>query len=346
MASGSRSSGTFRALVTAAKKTPATIQAMSESALPAISGVKAAPGDCDTLINVNYSTLNYKDAMVVTGGYPGLKCPMVGGIDLVGQVQSTSNPNLKEGQQILINGFGMGTDHFGGFAEKTSVVGEWCLPLSEAGNVEPIDAARIGTAGYTAMLCVDALTEKVKPEDGPVVVTGATGGVGSVAISLLSTLGYHVVAATGKVAEQSDFLKTLGAKDIIDRSTISGAAKPLGRTNYAGAIDTVGGNILANVISELKYGGSAAICGMAGDMGLATSVAPFILRGVSLLGVDSVFQPMENRKRVYQKYVPILSENKTLETISSDQVISLEQLPDTAALMLKGQHKGRYVVKV
>jgi len=346
MASGSSGSGTFRALVTTAKKTPASVQSLNESALPSVSGVKAAPGDCNTLVKVDYSTLNYKDAMVVTGGYPGLKLPSVGGIDLVGQITSTTSPNLKVGEQVLINGFGMGTDHFGGFAEKASVVGEWCLPLSEAGNVKAIDAARIGTAGYTAMLCVDALTEKVKPDAGPVVVTGATGGVGSVAVSLLSTLGYHVVAVTGKVAEQSDFLKSLGAKDIVDRSTLSGDAKPLGRTNYAGAVDTVGGNILANVLSELKYGGSAAICGMAGQMALPTSVAPFILRGVSLLGVDSVFQPMENRKRVYQKYVPILEENKTLETISSDQVISLEELPETAALMLKGQHKGRYVVKI
>jgi len=344
--SGSSGGGTFRALVTTAKKVPATVQSLSEASLPKVSGVKAAPGsDCDTVIKVDYSTLNFKDAMVVTGGYPGLKFPSVGGIDLVGQVVATTSPRLSQGQQVLINGFGMGTDHFGGFAEKASVVGEWCLPLSEAGGVSPIDAARIGTAGYTAMLCVDALTAKVAADAGPVVVTGATGGVGSVAVAMLAGLGYHVVAVTGKVAEQSDYLKTLGAKDVIDRSTLSGEGKALGRTNYAGAVDTVGGNILANVLSELKYGGSAAICGMAGGMNLPTSVAPFILRGVSLLGIDSVFQPMENRKRVYQKYVGMLDKG-ILETISSDQVISLEQLPETAALMLKGQHKGRYVVKI
>lgn len=347
MANSGSAAGTFRALVTTAKKVPATVQSLSDSALPATSGVKAAPGDCDTLIKVDYSTLNFKDAMVVTGGYPGLKMPMVGGIDLSGQVITTSNPNLKEGQKVLINGFGMGTDHFGGFAEKASVVGDWCLPLSEACDVSPIDAARIGTAGYTAMLCVDALTEKVKADAGPVVVTGATGGVGSVAVSLLTKLGYHVVAATGKVAEQSDYLKRLGAKDIIDRSTLCGDPKPLGRTNYACAVDTVGGNMLANVLSELKYGGTAAACGMAGNMALPASVAPFILRGVSLLGIDSVFQPMQNRKRVYQKYTPMLvGAGQTLEMISGDQVIDLDQLPETAALMLKGQHKGRYVVKL
>ena len=340
------SNSTFRALVTKAKGVPANVESLSESALPMESTVKAAPGNCNTVVKVDYSNLNYKDAMVVTGSYPGLKYPMIGGIDLVGKVLSSTSPNLKEGQEVLVNGFGMGTDHFGGFAEKASVVGEWCVPLNEAGNVKPMDAARIGTAGYTAMLCVDAMTSKVDKDAGKVVVTGATGGVGSIAVSLLSHLGYRVVAVTGKVAEQSDYLKKLGASEIVDRATLSNTANPLGPTNYAGAIDTVGGNILANVLSQLKYGGTAAICGMADQLGLPTSVAPFILRGVSLLGIDSVYQPLEVRKRVYQKYVPILVENKTLETISSNQVISLDQLPEIAKLMLKGQHKGRYVVEI
>jgi len=336
---------TFRALVSMGKNVPATVQSLNESQLPATSSVKAAPGDCDTIIKVDYSNLNFKDAMVATGSYPGLQFPMVGGIDLVGRVMSTTNPHLKKGDEVLINGFGMGTDHWGGFAEKASVPGYWCLPLLYAGGVSPMDAARIGTAGYTAMLCVEALTEKVKPDDGPIVVTGATGGVGSIAVSLLSNLGYHVTAVTGKENEETwQYLKKLGAKDILDRSTMSDDPKPLGRTNYAGAVDTVGGNVLANVISELKYGGTAAICGMAGQMGLPTSVAPFILRGVSLLGIDSVYQPMERRKRVYQKYVPTLVDKKTLETIAGDQLIKLESLPAVAARMLKGETKGRYVV--
>jgi len=335
----------YRALVSMGKNVPATVQSLSESQLPATSSVKAAPGDCDTIVKVDYSNLNFKDAMVATGSYPGLQFPMVGGIDLVGRVLSTTNPHLKKGDEVLINGFGMGTDHWGGFAEKASVPGYWCLPLLYAGGVSPMDAARIGTAGYTAMLCVEALTEKVKPEDGPVVVTGATGGVGSIAVSLLSNQGYHVTAVTGKDNEETwDYLKKLGAKDILDRSTMSDSAKPLGRTNYAGAVDTVGGNVLANVISELKYGGTAAMCGMAGQMTLPTSVAPFILRGVSLLGIDSVYQPMERRKRVYQKYVPTLVDKKTLETIAGDQLIKLESLPSVAARMLKGETKGRYVV--
>lgn len=336
---------TFRALVSMGKNVPATVQSLNESQLPATSSVKAAPGDCDTIIKVDYSNLNFKDAMVATGTYPGLQFPMVGGIDLVGRVMSTTNPHLKKGDEVLINGFGMGTDHWGGFAEKASVPGHWCLPLLYAGGVSPMDAARIGTAGYTAMLCVEALTEKVKPDDGPVVVTGATGGVGSIAVSLLSNLGYHVTAVTGKENEETwQYLKKLGARDILDRTTMSDEPKPLGRTNYAGAVDTVGGNVLANVISELKYGGTAAICGMAGQMALPTSVAPFILRGVSLLGIDSVYQPMERRKRVYQKYVPTLVDKKTLETIAGDQLIKLESLPGVAARMLKGETKGRYVV--
>lgn len=340
------SNSAFRALVSRAKKTPATVESLDLSELPKSSVNKAAPGDCNTLIKVDYSNLNYKDALVVTGSYPGMKYPMVGGIDLVGSVLSSDSTDLKEGQKVLINGFGVGTDHFGGFAEKASVMSSWCLPLEEAGNVDPLDAARIGTAGYTAMLLVDAMTSRVDPGHGPIVVTGATGGVGSVATALLNSMGYQVMAVTGKVEQESAYLKSIGAHEVIDRSGFTGDAKPLAKETYAGGIDTVGGNVLANVLSLIKKEGSVACCGNAGGLNLPTSVAPFILRGVSLLGIDSVYKPMEVRKKVYQKFIPILKENKALEAITANQVIGLDAVPEIASKMLKGENKGRYVVQI
>ena len=345
---------TFRALVTKGKKTLATVETLPISDLPKVSTIKQMPGNCDTMVKVDFSTINYKDAMVVTGNFPGIKYPMVGGIDMIGTVAQTSSSTLKVGETVILNSFGTGTDHFGGYSEISSVRSDWLLPLTDIGSeLQTIDAARIGTAGLTAMLMVNALTEvggldgPVKPSDGPVVVTGATGGVGSVAVSILSALGYEVAAVTGKADKEVDYLKILGAANILSRSDFEGETKPLGREMYAGCIDTVGGSVLANVLTKIKHSGSVSACGMAGGMGLTgLTVAPFILRGVSLLGVDCVFQGMSVRQRVYKKYVPILLKNKILEVISSDQVISLREVPEIGEKMLGGKTKGRYVVKI
>lgn len=344
---------TFRALVTRGKKSLATVETLSTADLPKVSTIKQMPGNCDTIVQVEFSTINYKDAMVVTGNFPGLKYPMVGGIDMIGTVAETSS-TLKVGETVILNSFGTGTDHFGGYSEIASVRSDWLLPLENAGpGLKAMDAARIGTAGLTAMLMVNALTEvggldgPVKPNDGPVVVTGATGGVGSVAVSILSALGYEVAAVTGKADKEVDYLKTLGAANVLSRSEFEGEAKLLEKETYAGCIDTVGGPVLANILTKIKHSGSVSACGMAGGMGIpGATVAPFILRGVSLLGVDCVFQNMSVRKRVYKKYVPILLENNILDVIASDQVVSLPEVPALGEKMLKGKTKGRYVVKI
>ena len=239
----------FKALITKAKKTPATIESLSISELPQQSTVKQSPGNCDTIVNVKYSNLNYKDALVVLGTYPGLKPPMVPGIDLVGTIESSESENFKAGDSVLINGFGIGTDHFGGYAEKASVRNEWIMPLPS--GLDPLDAARIGTAGYTAMLCVDALKKGgVDPEAGEVLVTGASGGVGTVAVAILSEMGYKVTAVTGKTdSDVTELLTNLGATSIVARSNFEGDPKALAKETYVGAVDTVGGNVLTNIIT-------------------------------------------------------------------------------------------------
>ena len=243
----------FKALITKAKKTPASIESLSIAELPKESTVKQSPGKCDTIVNVKYSNLNYKDALVVLGTYPGLKPPMVPGIDLVGTIESSESGKFQAGDSVLINGFGVGTDHFGGFAEKASVRHEWLMPLPS--GLDPLDAARIGTAGYTAMLCVDALKKGgVDPNAGEVLVTGASGGVGTVALALLSELGYKVAAVTGKAdPDVAELLTKLGASSIVARSNFEADAKPLAKETYVGAVDTVGGNVLTNIITMVSY---------------------------------------------------------------------------------------------
>jgi len=296
------------------------------------------------LVQVQYSTLNYKDALVVTGKYPGLKPPMVGGIDLVGKVLETKSTSLKVGDSIVVNGWGVGTDHYGGYAGEARLKSEWAIPLPS--NLSPQCAAKIGTAGYTAMLCVQALEENgVKPEDGKVLVTGATGGVGSVSILLLSQLGYQVTAVSGKASE-SDYLKSLGASEVMNRSDFESDPKPLGKELFAGCVDSCGGKILANVLSMTKGRGTVAACGLAGGMALPTTVAPFILRGVTLAGIESVFLPTEKRLTAYNKFSPLLTPDKLALVSGDGQTVGLGELPELGGKMLKGEVKGRYIVDV
>jgi len=334
---------TFQALVTRGKKTPATVETLKKSDLPKESTCKAAPGVCDTLVQVDYSTLNYKDALVVTGTYPGLKPPMIGGIDLVGKVLESSSSSFSVGDSVVVNGWGIGTDHFGGYAQKASIRSDWALKLPS--GMESKDAAKIGTAGYTAMLCVQAMEHSgVTPSSGPIIVTGATGGVGSVAIILLSQLGYNVVAVSGKAEQEASYLKSLGASEIIDRASFEGEPKPLGRETYGGAIDSCGGKILSNILPLIKHSGVVSACGLAGGMGLSTTVAPFILRGVTLAGVESVFLPMERRIAAYNRFGPMLTADKLALVSGEERTVGLSQLPELGSKMLKGQIRGRYVV--
>eukprot|EP00088_Acartia_fossae_P055666 TRINITY_DN6463_c0_g1_i1.p1 TRINITY_DN6463_c0_g1~~TRINITY_DN6463_c0_g1_i1.p1 ORF type:complete len:356 (+),score=98.17 TRINITY_DN6463_c0_g1_i1:27-1070(+) len=335
----------FQALVTRGKS-PATLETLTRADLPAASTVRTkTPEECDTLVQVEYSTLNYKDALVLTGKYPGLKPPMVGGIDLVGKVLETKSDTLKVGDSIVVNGWGIGTDHWGGYAGEARIKSSWAIPLPP--SLSPQCAAKIGTAGYTAMLCVQAIEANgVKPSDGTVLVTGATGGVGSVSILLLSQLGYKVAALSGKAATESDYLKSLGASEVLERSEFEGDPKPLAKERFAGCSDSCGGKILANVLSMTKSFGAVAACGLAGGMPLNTTVAPFILRGVTLAGIDSVFLPREKRLAAYDRFGPMLTPDKLGLICGEDKTVSLGELPDLGKLMLQGKVKGRYIVDV
>ena len=251
--------------------------------------------DGDVTVRVEWSTLNYKDGLAVTGKAPVVRrFPMIAGIDFAGTVEQSSNPQWKAGDKVICNGWGLGETHLGAYAEKARVKGDWLVRLPEGMSAR--DAMAIGTAGYTAMLSVLALEKQgLTPSNGPVIVTGAAGGVGSVAIAVLSRLGYHVIASTGRASE-ADYLKGLGAAEIIDRNELSGPAKPLAKERWAGGIDSVGSTTLANVLSMTKYRGAIAACGLAAGMDLPTSVAPFILRGVCLLGIDCVMCPARATK--------------------------------------------------
>jgi len=335
----------FPALITRGK-TPATVETLSRTDLPSSSTVKSQPGDCDLLVKVDYSTLNYKDALVVTGKYPGLKPPMIGGIDLVGTVlEAGSDSPHKAGDSVLCNGWGVGTDHYGGYAGEARLRSAWAIPLPA--GLTGSQAAQIGTAGYTAMLCVDAIQRSgVTPESGPVLVSGTPGGVGSVATVLLAHLGYHVVAVTGPDGSHADYLKTLGAAELLDRDKLQGDPKPLGKELYGGCVDSAGGNVLANILPLIKHSGAVAACGLAAGMPLNTTVAPFILRGVTLAGVDSVFMPVERRLAVYNKFGSILGSGK-LDLLAGDgKTVGLGGVLELAKEMLKGNITGRYVVDV
>jgi len=296
----------------------------------------------DVTVRVEWSTLNYKDGLALTGKAPVVRrFPMIAGIDFAGTVEQSSHPQWKAGDKVVCTGWGMGETHLGAYAEKARVKGDWLVALPQ--GLSARDAMAIGTAGFTAMLSVLALEKHgVSPKGGPVVVTGAAGGVGSVATAVLSKLGYHVIASTGRASE-ADYLKEIGATEVIDRNELSAAAKPIARERWAGGVDSVGSTTLANLLSMTKYGGAIAACGLAAGMDLPSSVAPFILRGVCLLGIDSVMCPIEPRKAAWQRLASDLDRTKLSEITTE---ISLDQVPEWGAKILAGQVRGRIVVKI
>lgn len=298
--------------------------------------------DGDVTVRVEWSTLNYKDGLALTGKAPVVRrFPMIAGIDFAGTVEASSHPQWKAGDKVVCTGWGMGETHLGAYAEKARVKGDWLVALPQ--GLSARDAMAIGTAGFTAMLSVLALERHgVSPKSGPVVVTGAAGGVGSVATAVLSKLGYHVIASTGRASE-ADYLKSLGAAEVIDRNELSAPAKPLARERWAGGVDSVGSTTLANLLSMTKYGGAIAACGLAAGMDLPSSVAPFILRGVCLLGIDSVMCPIDPRNAAWQRLASDLDRSKLSEITTE---ISLAEVPEWGAKILAGQVRGRIVVKI
>lgn len=293
-------------------------------------------------VRVSHSTLNYKDALAITGKGPVVrKFPMVPGIDLAGVVEDSRHPQYKAGDAVLLNGLGVGEAHWGGLAQKSRLNGDWLIPLPAAFSAG--EAMAIGTAGYTAMLCVLALERHgVKPEHGEILVTGATGGVGSVAVAVLARLGYSVVAMTGR-AQDADYLKWLGATEVVERSLFSSPGKPLGKERWAGAVDVVGSHVLANVCATTKYQGVVTACGLAGGMDFPASVAPFILRGVTLAGIDSVMRPYADRIEAWARLASDLDLTK-LGEISNNA--SLAEAIPLASRLLNGEIRGRVVVDV
>jgi len=298
--------------------------------------------DGDVTVRVEWSALNYKDGLAVAGKAPVVRrFPMIAGIDLAGTVEQSSHPQWKAGDKVICTGWGMGEIHLGGYAEKARVKGDWLVRLPEGMSTR--EAMAIGTAGFTAMLSVLALEKHgLTPNHGPVVVTGAAGGVGSVATAVLSKLGFHVIASTGRLSE-ADYLKGLGAAEVINRNELSGPAKPLAKERWAGGVDSVGSTTLANVLSMTKYAGAIAACGLAAGMDLPTSVAPFILRGVCLLGIDSVMCPLASRKAAWQRLASDLDREKLSEITTE---IPLDDVPEWGAKILAGQVRGRIVVKI
>jgi acrylyl-CoA reductase (NADPH) len=298
--------------------------------------------DGDVTVRVEWSTLNYKDGLAVTGKAPVVRrFPMIAGIDFAGTVEQSSHPEWKAGDNVVCNGWGMGETHLGGYAEKARVKGDWLVRLPE--GMSGREAMAIGTAGYTAMLAVLALEKQgLSPNSGPIVVTGAAGGVGSVATAVLSKLGYHIIASTGRMSE-GPYLKGLGAAEVMDRNELSGPAKPLAKERWAGGIDSVGSTTLANLLSMTKYGGAIAACGLAAGMDLPGSVAPFILRGVCLLGIDSVMCPIPLRKAAWSRLATDLDRAKLSEITHE---ISLDQVIGEGARILAGGVRGRIVVKI
>ena len=296
----------------------------------------------DVIVAVDYSTVNYKDGLALTGKAPVVRVwPLIPGIDFAGRIEASAHAGFKPGDRVVLNGWGVGESHHGGFAQKARVNGDWLVRLPEAISNE--QAMMIGTAGYTAMLCVKALEfNGVTPDKGDILVTGAAGGVGSVAIALLSKLGYRVIASTGRLAEES-YLKSLGAAEIIDRSELSGRARPLGKERWAGAIDAAGSHALANVLSMTRYGGTVAACGLAQGMDLPGSVAPFILRGVTLAGIDSVMASREKRAGAWRRLAKDLDFAK-LEAMATR--VTLKEVPDLGAEIVAGKVRGRVVVDV
>jgi acrylyl-CoA reductase (NADPH) len=298
--------------------------------------------DGDVTVRVEYSTVNYKDGLAVTGKAPVVRrFPMIAGIDFAGTVESSSHPDWKPGDKVILNGWGCGETHLGAYGEKARVKGDWLVRLPATMSTR--EAMAIGTAGYTAMLSVMALERHgLTPGGGAIVVTGAAGGVGSVAIAILAKLGFIVHAATGRMQE-ADYLKGLGASEIVDRKELAGPAKPLAKERWAGAVDAVGSTTLANLLSMTRYGGAVTACGLAGGMDLPSSVAPFILRGVCLYGIDSVMCPIERRREAWKRLENGLDRQK-LAAMTSE--IPLSGVPGAARQILDGQVRGRIVVKI
>lgn len=296
----------------------------------------------DVTVAVDYSTVNYKDGLALTGKAPVVRVwPLIPGIDFAGRVEASSHKDFKPGERVVLNGWGVGETHHGGYAQKARVKGDWLVKLPDA--ISTAHAMAIGTAGYTAMLCVMALEHNgVTPDKGDVLVTGAAGGVGSVAIALLSKLGYRAIASTGRTSEV-EYLKGLGAADIIDRNELSAPGRPLGKERWAGAVDAVGSHTLANVLSMTRYGGAVAACGLAQGMDLPGSVAPFILRGVTLAGIDSVMAPKAKREAAWARLVKDL-DMKTLDAMTTRA--TLADVPGLGTAIIEGKVRGRVVIDV
>ncbi|WP_341237219.1 MDR family oxidoreductase [uncultured Limnobacter sp.] len=311
----------------------ASIEQLDESQLPEAG---------DVLVRISHSTLNYKDGLAICNKSPVVRqWPMVAGIDGAGTVLESAHPGFKPGDEVILNGFGVGETHWGCLAEKAKLKGDWLI--KRPAGLSPAQAMAIGTAGYTAMLCVLGLEKGgVKPGSGEILVTGATGGVGSIAIALLSKLGYTVVATSGK-PEQTDFLKGLGASEVMDRKLLSEPGKPLQRERWAGVVDCVGSHTLANACAQTKYGGTVTACGLAQGMDLPSSVAPFILRGVTLTGVDSVMAPLPVREEAWRRLAADL-DLKKLEGLS--RTLPLEGAIEAAAQIMAGTNTGRVLIKI
>lgn len=310
----------------------ATVKELDESQLP----------EGNVSICVSHSTLNYKDGLAITGKGPVVrKFPMVPGIDLVGIVEESTHPEHKVGDWVVLNGWGVGEGHWGGLAQKARLNGDWLVPLPS--KFSPRQAMAIGTAGYTAMLCILALEKHgVRPADGEILVTGAAGGVGSVAVAVLAKLGYSVVAVTGR-PQDAEYLKHLGATEVLERSLFSSPGKPLGKERWAGAVDVAGSHVLANVCATTKYRGVVTACGLAAGMDFPATVAPFILRGVTLAGIDSVMCPRDDRLLAWKRLGTDLDIEK-LGTISRE--VGLEEAVPLASSLLNGEVRGRVVVDV
>lgn len=327
--------GTFRAILVSRdenKKQSVAVTELSEADLM----------EGDVTVTIDATTVNYKDGLAITGMAPVVRrFPLVPGIDFAGTVRDSAHPDWKPGDKVILNGWGTGETHHGAFAEISRVKGDWLVPLPDGMSAR--DAMAVGTAGYTAMLAVMALERHgIDRDRGPVVVTGAAGGVGSVAIAILSRLGYRVIASTGRVSE-TDYLVDLGATEIIAREELSGPAKPLAKERWAGGIDAVGSHTLANVLSMTSYGGAVAACGLAGGMDLPTSVAPFILRGVSLLGIDSVMAPKALRLEAWQRIAGELDHQK-LARLST--TIGFDDILQAGRDIVEGKIRGRVVVEM
>ncbi|GGB83466.1 quinone oxidoreductase [Marinobacterium zhoushanense] len=313
-------------------KTTAEIKQLDEEVLPA----------GEVLIDVGYSSLNYKDGLAITGKGPIIsKFPAIPGIDLVGKVISSEDPRFAPGTQVVVTGWGVGERHWGGMAARARMKADWLVPLPD--GMSPQTAMAIGTAGLTAMLCVLALEEAgVKPEQGPILVTGASGGVGSVAVNLLAHRGFEVVAGTGR-SEEEPYLRKLGAHSIRSRDEMAAASRPLEKQRWAGVVDTVGGTVLARALAETIYGGAVAACGLAGSADLPTTVMPFILRNVRLQGVDSVSCPPDLRTQAWNRLQQELDTSLLSDLV---QEIALEQVPEYAERIVQGKVRGRTLVRI